>query len=217
MVHPADCPSWNYDQQAGWEDAVVERVRESLGRLRSGGVDTLRTCLDTRPTHRYWFRSLTPAEYWYFAGHYRGSAFRCLRHYEVMVNGDTSVGEPASEVPHWMNRFRQQLQDGFAALDEAATLPQATLSPVDRLRFTITFACWVLHAFLQIHPYADGNGHCARWLIWALLGRYGYWPREWPVHPSPDRSYLSDLLRQYKAGNRVPLETYLYQRIIGSS
>lgn len=217
MPHPPDCPSWNYDSFDGWEDVVVEKVKGSLTRLKSGDVDTLRTCLNTKPTHRHWFGDLTPPDYWYFAGYYRGSNFRCLRHYEVMVNGDRTVGEPASEVAHWMRRFRRELEDGFAALDEAATLPHAVLLPVDRLRFTVAFACRVLQGFLQIHPYADGNGHCARWIIWALLGRYGYWPKEFPVHPSPDRSYLRQLLQQYKAGTRAPLETYLYERIMGTS
>jgi Fic family protein len=49
-------------------------------------------------------------------------------------------------------------------------------------------------AFVTIHPYANGNGHAARLVVWALLLRYGFQPTGWPVDPRPipaDQYYLA--------------------------
>jgi len=69
------------------------------------------------------------------------------------------------------------------ALDGAHKLPNAHLPREQKLAYAVIFACSIFVTFLQIHPYANGNGHAARLVVWAILGRYGYWPKSWPIEP----------------------------------
>jgi Fic family protein len=77
--------------------------------------------------------------------------------------------------------------------------------PEEKLTYAITFACRVFEEFLRIHPYANGNGHIARFLIWVILGYCGYWPNNWRIEPRPNPPY-NDLIVEYRNGNCEPLE-----------
>ena len=51
--------------------------------------------------------------------------------------------------------------------------------------------------FLQVHPYANGNGHIARFITVALMQRAGFQSNDWTIHPRPApddmyREYLED-------------------------
>lgn len=214
MPLPAGCSSWNYEDFPGWDGEVVARTEEALIALRRGQVDTRAACVDTRDFHHRLFHSLTRPNEWYFAGHYRGEPFRCLRPYEVEVKSDPRVGFPAGEVAHNMQRLRGDLEEAIAALDSAQGLPEAQLSPAEKLIYVVIVACSALEDFFRIHPYADGNGHSGRWLVWVLLARYGFSPQRWPIHPGP-RGY-GDLLSRYRDGDRRPLERYLLNAILGN-
>src|SRR5437879_5952982 len=76
-------------------------------------------------------------------------------------------------------------------------------------KLLVAFVCAVFSDFLKIHPYANGNGHAARFIAWALLGRYRLWPTTWPIHPRmPDPGY-TQMLRDYRTGNKSALEQCL--------
>jgi len=108
-----------------------------------------------------------------------------------------------------MDTLARDISRGAAALDTAHGLPNAQVPPDQKLLYVVVFACRVFVEFLTIHPYADGNGHAARFVIWSLLGRYGYWPRRWTVDPRPPDPPYGTMIAEYRGGNPEPLEKYV--------
>ena len=104
---------------------------------------------------------------------------------------------------------------GLNALDLANTLPDGQLARHQKLIYTVTFACRVFEIVLRVHPYANGNGHAARFIVWAILGRYGFWPRSWPLDPRPPDPPYSRLISEYRSGNHQPLEEFVIRAVIG--
>ena len=202
--HPPDCPEWDYEHQPDWRTVLPQRSIGVLTDLADGTLDTLGTVLDTRPVHRRLFAGLTPDGHDYFAGHYRGEAFHCLKHYRVMVRGDPRVGAEPQGVLYQVNEFRAIVQTGIDALDTDYGLPRR-----DRLRYLIVFTCRVFELFLRIHPYADGNGHAARFVVWCVLGRYGHYPRRWTLEPRPADPPYTDAISRYRDGDKTLLEHFL--------
>ncbi|MBI3326069.1 MAG: Fic family protein [Nitrospinae bacterium] len=180
-----------------------------IAELRHGYIDTKQTAADTRAVHQRLFRGLTPSEYEYYAGHYRGEEYRCLKHYSVRVGNDPRVGYPPQQVLGYMNELARIVQDTTAVLDTGHAIPDAQLSPEDKLSYIVAAACMIFEFFLRIHPYANGNGHAARFCIWAILGRYNYWPTRWPIEPRPADPPYTDMIVAYRDGNPEPLETYI--------
>jgi hypothetical protein len=50
---------------------------------------------------------------------------------------------------------------------------------------------------------------CPGWLVWAILGRYGYWPERFRLDPRPDHPSYTQAILDYRNGNKDPLENYL--------
>ena len=134
-----------------------------------------------------------------FAGHYRGEAYRCLQHYYVSVLSDPRVGVVPASVLYWMEQLRQIMEPGIHALDTDFTLPAKRATALSG-----RFFCRAFELFLRIHPYANGNGHIGRFLIWCILGRYGHWPRRWSVDPRPPDPPYSDFIFRYRNGDKGP-------------
>lgn len=211
-MHPANCPNWEYEDHPN-ASILAARCAKLLVFLRSGRTNVDVSIHDTRPFHLDLFLGLTPATCDYYAGHYRGEAFRCLEFYEVEIRTDSRVGVPADRViSDLSNLSRHIVRSGFAALNLAFQLPDARVPPGDKLYYLVTFACRVLEEFLRIHPYANGNGHIARFIIWMILARFGYWPQRWPLDESPP---YHDLLRRYRDGDRIPLEMFVLKSVLG--
>src|SRR5690348_10982993 len=97
MVLPAGCPPWEYDKHP-LRPQVAVRIARILKELRQGARDSVSTAKDTRPAHGIVFQGLTPPGVDYYAGHYRGEPYRCLRTYDVKIDGDPRVGIGASGV-----------------------------------------------------------------------------------------------------------------------
>jgi len=207
--HPPDCPIFDYESHPQRQTILPTRVSAVLVALVTGAVDSRATTVETRPLHSYLFSQLTPAQHDYFAGHYRGEPFRCLRHYEVGIPRDPRVGVPAAAVAYWLGQLTSVIQTGLDAFDS-----DFTLSRRDRLRYLIVFACRVFELFLRIHPYANGNGHAARFIVWCVLGRYGHWPRRWSVEPKPPDPPYSDFIRRYRDGDKTPLEQFVTSMLL---
>lgn len=214
-MHPNDCPSnWEYESYSSHDSILASQAAAILAALRRGTLDTLALSSDTRPIHFQLFERLTPATCSYFAGHYRGEHFRCLRYYNVMIPSDPRVGWPCDGLPIVMEKISKDFSSALNSLDEGQQLPDSQLAPEQKLIFVVAFACRALELFLRIHPYANGNGHAARFLVWCILGRYGYWPKQWPLHPRPNPPYI-ELIERYRNGDWEALETFMIQNIIG--
>lgn len=157
--------------------------------------------------HRYLFRGLTPKDYRYYAGNYRGT-IGALKAYDVMAGGDPRTGFPAVVVPFYMQQFEKLLQDALVKFDArlAANVDEMEDFLIVYVSILADFLVW----FLDIHPYANGNGHMARLLIWALLGRLGAWPISWTVDKRPN--YV-DAIKEYRDGNKDPLEEFILKSL----
>lgn len=207
--HPPDCPEFDYEHHPDWQKILPLRVSETVADLARGVIDTRGAALDTRGVHHRLFVELTPPRYEYFAGHYRGEPFRCLRYYPVGIRNDPRVGLQPASIAYWIAQIQAILQSGIDALDAGPGL-----SRTDRLRYLVVFACRVFELYLRVHPYANGNGHAARFLVWCLLGRYGHWPRRWPIEPRPPDPPYTDCIVKYRNGDKDPLEKFLASTLI---
>jgi Fic/DOC family len=207
--HPPDCPAFDYEDHSDWQTVLPPRVASALMALADGQMDSRNTVLNSRPLHHQFFSGLTPASCEYFAGHYRGEEYRCLKHYTVTVSGDPRVGAPPHVVWYWIEQLNAEVKSGLDALDA-----DFRLSREERLRYLIGFACRVFELFLRIHPFANGNGHVARFIVWCILGRYGHWPRRWPVEPRPPDPPYSDCIVRYRNGDRAPLEHFIAATLV---
>ena len=93
-------------------------------------------------------------------------------------------------------------------MERGRQLPSARVPEEEKLYYVVTFACRVLVEFLRIHPYANGNGHIGRFIVWLILARFGYWPKQWPLNASPP---YHELLKTYRDGDPLPLEEFVLQ------
>jgi len=216
-MHPVDCPQqWDYEDYPHYDDILAVATAEILIALRRRQIDTLKTSCNTRPAHLKLFTELVPQGCEYFAGHYRGENFRCLRYYEVKIQSDPRVGCPSDRVLNTMGQIMESVEQSMRALDEGHKVPNSQMAAEQKLLFVVAFACRMFELLLKVHPYANGNGHAARFMVWSILGRYGYWPKNWPLHPRPNEPQYSELIVRYRNGDIEPLERYMINNILGN-
>ncbi len=131
-MHPRDCPVWEYRNHSK-VGVLADRCTRMLVSLRNGQVQIDETARDTRISHGLMFSGLTPSTCPYFAGHYRGERFRCLKFYEVQIVGDPRVGVPSERVaPDITNLADNIIRAGFSALKAGFSLPDSKLSPEEK-------------------------------------------------------------------------------------
>jgi fido (protein-threonine AMPylation protein) len=177
-MHPPDCPVFEYSNHPRCERVLRAEIPKVLAELRRGVLQTEQLAGDSRAVHGRIFSALTPPGYTYFAAHFRGEDFRCLKFYTVRVASDPRVGYPPQSVEAAINALIYRVRLGVSKID-------ALTDPLAQFTYAIRLACHLFELLLRIHPYANGNGHMARLAVWAVLGRYGRWPEQWPVEPRP--------------------------------
>ena len=206
---------WNYKAYPQHRELLPQRERDILTKLRLGAIDRIGTCKDSRSVHHDFFVGLTPAGKPHFAGHYRGENYPYLKYYEVTVGNDPRVGVPAEYVASSLASFAEDVGLAHGVMQQAGELPEEHLSKEDKMMYLVTFLCRLLVEFLSIHPYADGNGHIARYLVFAFLGANGVWPRSWPLNERPSDPPYSKLISDYRDGKKSGLERFLLRAIAG--
>ena len=209
--HPLFCPEWEYKRErANFSEVLHVQNEFLLTDMCSGPLDLSTSAQDTRSIHLRLFRELVPITYDYFAGHYRGEKFVCLEHYTVGVQSDPRVGARPTENLLAMYCFRSRIIQGLRSLDTfmASSVPEHI-----KLLQLVAFACHAFEIFLRIHPYANGNGHAARFLIWCILGKYNYWPVRWPIEPRPPDPPYTSLIVECRNGNPDPLIQFVLKCI----
>lgn len=222
-VWPKEChPGWDYETLPYWQPLVLRAAEHLVGKLSDlqGGHSHL---VDTRPAHRELFATLTPSDRRYYAGHYRGEEHYCLRCYPVGVPSDNRVGYAPSEVELAMRELAERIIKAVSILDVTWQLPNAALPQNEKIRYVVKVGCELFELFLRIHPYANGNGHTARYLFLALLSRYGIEPKVWTIEPKPPAPYAQFLsfFRDSVFGDvaagakRALFEEWMLEQVIG--
>ena len=109
-----------------------------------------------------------------------------------------------------METLRESIVTGLAALD--TELPNLTRG--EFLTHAIQFGCQIFQVFLRIHPYANGNGHMARYILWIVLARYGFKFQNFPVEPSPwpPDPYVA-AIKAHRDGHPEVLEKFVLDRL----
>jgi Fic/DOC family len=210
-MHPADCPVWDYATHPRCVQVLRLEIPKVIAELRREVLKTEQIAGDSRPIHGRIFSALTPPGYGYFAGSFRGENHRCLKFYQVTAGGDPRVGYAPEVIPTIMNLFTYRIRQALAKIDllKDDALAQFTQS--------IRLACYLFELFLRIHPYANGNGHIARLIVWAVLGRYDRWPESWPVEPRPPDPPYTTMIVEYRNGNHGLLEEFMIKTVLGYS
>jgi hypothetical protein len=215
-MHPRDCPqNWEYETHPDKDALLGPRSLEVVKNLRTGQLPGLPLAEDSRPLHARLFAGLTPPGCDYFAGNYRGSSHRCLEYYQVGIQSDPRVGAPFNMVAGLMDELRSEIRTSLIALDAAHQLPNSQVPREVKLLTTAVVACRVLELFLRIHPYANGNGHTARIIVLAILGRYGYWPAKWTIEPRPETLPYYKMITEERDGNPEFCEQQMVQCMSG--
>jgi fido (protein-threonine AMPylation protein) len=210
-MQPFDCPEeFEYKDHPRKAEVLTRRQGELYTWIQEGRIRAREAVADTRPFHSHLFKELCPPDYSYFAGHYRGEGFHCLKHYAVVIQGDPLVGVPPDAVSGRMAELAVTIRAGLAGFDEAFRVPKSQVSHAQRLVYVVAFACRIFVEFLTIHPYANGNGHMARFGLVTILARYGLILTGWSIDPSPAPPY-AELIARHRRGEPHLLEREVFQ------
>ena len=208
------CPEFEYENHPAAGVILKDALIAFFRALKTANDHAkLSNAKETRAWHSTFFRSLTPPSCPYYAGHYRGEEFPCLRDYEVKIDADPLVGEKAQLVPLSMFRLSEKLQMAAALLDvemHRHPVPLTSREFIVKIVQTVTF---FFVAFLTIHPYANGNGHMARLILVLLLNRFGVRAPEFSIHPRPMEPSYSDAIYRYRRNDTRPLEMLLLKSL----
>lgn len=207
---PVLCPNWEYQDVTGFDLLLRARTKSAMLRIRESTPSQLLDRIkNTRPVHGQYFRDLTPATTPYYAGNYRGQNELCLRGYEVHIPGDTRVGHHPSVVVPEMGSLALSIEDALRECDVLWIVPEAAISAAEKLAKIVSAAVAIFVYFFEIHPYANGNGHMARFLLVAILARHKVFLSRWQIHPRPQDPPYTDAIAQYRLGNRAYLERFV--------
>lgn len=192
--------SWDYVRPNGAHTLIIQPILKNvLEEMATGVIDLPTAAEETRPFHERMFKSLTPAGHEYFAGHYRGEPYPYLQFYNVTFGG--RVGTFCLEVPHEMELFGQNISQWFPMME---ILKQGLPEDVFLLNL-VWYAADAFFKFTTIHPYANGNGHAGRYIVWAVLLYFGFRPTYWTIDPRPYPGIYDQAVIAYGAGDKNPL------------
>ena len=203
------CPDWSADATPAEETLIlagVFRVHEST--LRTAKVNTpdhgtLKTW------HKILFEKVVPL--WYYAGHFRGldPRYECLQGFAHI---DGKFGFPPNLVAESMRLLGSNLRINDRELNQYL---KRELRTEYQTVAKIMMVAGVVGTFIQIHPFANGNGRTSRLLANHLCHRYGL---EMPfINPSrrPPNAAYALAGRAAMDGDFKPLFQYILDAVHG--
>lgn len=210
MRHHTNCSDWGYESHPNRSEVTARCDRLT-------GVITRRVSIfdrfhfDTRPAHAFMFRGLTPDQCTCLLGRYRGDA-SCpeLKDVRVGVGADPLVGLAPDLVAAAMIVFEGRCAALVKVHNKWFVERGANQAPRNALLKFVSVLADVLEQFLTIHPYMDGNGHCARLLVWVMMARAGYTPTNWSIDA---KQPYGDALSAHRRGKRGALQAFLLNAI----
>jgi len=194
MGSHADCKNWDYEDHP--EAArVTARCKKLTELLRKRPKRFNRYGYDTRRGHVFMFTGMAPDACSCIIGRYRGADdCAALTNYPVRVGQDPRVGVDPRLVLWQVGAFETRTREACEEFEKS----RADGTPPDKAFLGFTrLLCDALEAFFWIHPYANGNGHSGRLLLWVLMTRHGFPPRNWPLDESPE---YGSALTSYRDG-----------------
>ena len=167
---------------------------------------------DTRQDHAFMFGGMTPADCTCILGNYRGTR-SCpdLVDCRVQLLDDPNVGLEAEFVHDAMVEFEAQGDRVMTAYLRWATGEGESEPLVQKVKKFGVVAAYIFERFLTIHPYIDGNGHCARLLLCKLMAWAGFPTREWDID---QKFQIYQDIRLHRAGQRGQLMQKLTSHIL---
>lgn len=178
-----DCKSKDALAARGYWQAF-QAVKTSVGKILDGAEPGALV----RTDHRDWYRELFQPSV--TAGLLRPAALAGYRQQPVYLKGSRHVPPRWESVADAMNTFFD--------------LIEAEKEPAAR----IVLGHWL---FGYIHPYPDGNGRMARFLMNAMLASGGY---PWTVIWVEDREKYMKTLESASVGNDIkPFTTFIAERV----
>ncbi|WP_213766777.1 Fic family protein [Caballeronia sp. dw_19] len=211
-----------------------------LARLRSGEVPERIYLKDTRPVHKALFEGMTAKGCGYFAGNYRGSR-DCLIDYDVTIGfdrrgeviGTTAASNVAVEMDALhaeisadiKSYFSEQSSEEVAAVEADVSKPAEgdveagggiADGDVDEDTFIKNLDIALEHMvnLMIIHPYANGNGHVGRFLLFCFLSLMGLAVEDWPLDERPPEPY-DFFIARFREGFPNELRQFVIEQIIG--
>jgi fido (protein-threonine AMPylation protein) len=108
-----------------------------------------------------------------------------------------------------MHGFAKVVGRIIKELDFMRTVNERVFDRPTKLYRTIELLTALFVEFLEIHPFTNGNGHMARLVVIAILGRFAVYPSSWSLHPRPQDPPYSELISRYRSGDQKPLEHFV--------
>lgn len=214
-MHPATCGEWEYKDYPK-QNELDKRCIDALNAVFASPQILNSHIADTRPVHAKWFDELTPVDQSYLAGNYRGENYSCLKFRPVFIAGYS--GTDSNQVSSEMAEFHETLESVMQTLELKFAELQTVSQKKKHEKATAyiyqlsEFAAAIYVSFLVIHPYANGNGHLARWIVWMMLIRAKRHPKTWPLNTRPP---TDELIRLYRSHDKQPLIRYIIKAIRG--
>lgn len=205
MGSHADCSNWDYVKHPNVA-TVGACCTALIAGLRQNPAGLSPFLADTRPAHHQMFEGVVPAACAHLAGNYRGADFPALKNYRVTIAGEEGMIPAAVALA--MDLMHADLQRDLASIDAARSQPNADQHSLDLL--LVEFLSLHMVKFLTIHPYANGNGHIGRLLMWIGLGRSGLWPKSWNLNARPG---WDELIARHRRGQTKPLIKFVLRSI----
>lgn len=194
---------WEYNGHPN--EKSVELACLQIVTLASGAADILRQiCNDTRPFHGEVFCGVVPPGKEYLAGNYRGANFPQLLRRPVMLIYPHKIyhGAAAEKVESEMREFHLQLLENFSRFKVVAK--EKGWDAFQKLAAFSALVGMFFARFLAIHPYANGNGHMSRLLLWSIFTMHSVNAAFWQV-PSRNLQPPDHYIAEYREGNSTPL------------
>lgn len=190
---------WEYEYHPE-AHSVSDACLIMLQNLQNNKLEMEDVMRETRPYHKVMFERVTPFGREYLAGNYRGASYPQLVDRPVYIYGFSCAH--FSQVEDSMRDFHQKLNADIQRISQY--LKQSKLDAAQKI---VAFSQFVSHyfvRFLSIHPYANGNGHISRLLVWCIFNFKSIKCSFWSVpdrNLNPPDQYVGD----FRLGNKSPL------------
>jgi hypothetical protein len=212
LRHHTNCADWGYDTHPNRPH--VTRRCEILTSLFCAAPDRFdKFHFDTRRGHAYLFQGMTPAECSCILGRYRGDPSCPQLAVDVGAGKDPQVGIPFAFVDQQMKVFEARCVALVRVHEKWLKEKGHLQAPRNALLKFVEVLAAILELFLTIHPYMDGNGHCARMLVYLMMVRAGYPPKSWAIDA---KQPYDDALSAHRRGKRGALQAFLLNAINGA-